>query len=145
MAGAVYKKDEVYPYFDVPTPPIQIQPAYVVSTATLLPGRGFTITDSLGALSGNSLDVEVFSSHIIKIKCSRELVGPVRVTLADKAAYNGKHNICDSDTSEAVFSWEYTGTNGQPETENIPELVNKNYVLRNWAAAYSLIADEIED
>ena len=145
MVGAVYKRDEVYPYFEVPVPPIQLQPAYVVSTATMLPGRGFTITDSLGSLSGSSLIVEVYSPHVLKIKCPRELVGPVRVTMGDKSNYNGKHNVCDSDTSEAVFPWEYTGTNGQPETENIPELVNKNYVLRNWAAAYSLIADEIED
>ncbi|HCT2142712.1 TPA: hypothetical protein OTQ49_000860 [Raoultella ornithinolytica] len=145
MVGAVYKNDEAYPYFEVPVPPIQLQPAYVISTPTMLPGRGFTVTDSIGSLSGESLTVDVYSPHILKIKCPRDLVGPVRITLADKANYNGKHNVCDSDTSEAVFPWEYTGTNGQPENENIPELNDKNYVLRNWAAAYSVIADEIED
>ncbi|EPU6895551.1 hypothetical protein ACVYZQ_004886 [Raoultella ornithinolytica] len=145
MVGAVYKNDEVYPYFEVPVPPIQLQPAYVVSTPTMIPGRGFTITDSIGSLSGASLGVEVYSPHILKIKCPRELVGPVRVTLGDKSNYNGKHNVCDSDTSEAVFPWEYTGTNGQPANENIPELNDKNYVLRNWAAAYSLIAEKFEE
>lgn len=145
MVGAAYKGDEIYPYFEVPVPPIQLQPAYVISTPTMLPGRGFTITDSIGSLSGASLSVEVYSPHILKIKCPRDLVGPVRITLADKANYNGKHNVCDSDTSEAVFPWEYTGTNGQPANENIPELNDKNYVLRNWAAAYSVIAEEIED
>ncbi|HBW8082599.1 sialate O-acetylesterase [Klebsiella pneumoniae] len=145
MVGAAYKGDEAYPYFEVPVPPIQLQPAYVISTPTLLPGRGFTITDALGSLSGESLTVDVYSPHILKIKCPRDLVGPVRITLADKANYNGKHNVCDSDSSEAVFPWEYTGTNGQPANENIPELNDKNYVLRNWAAAYSVIADEIED
>lgn len=145
MVGAAYKGSEIYPYFEVPVPPIQLQPAYVISTPTMLPGRGFTITDALGSLSGESLTVDVYSPHILKIKCSRDLVGPVRITLADKANYNGKHNVCDSDISEAVFPWEYTGTNGQPANENIPELNDQNYALRNWAAAYSAIAEEIED
>ncbi|HCT2143201.1 TPA: hypothetical protein OTQ49_001364 [Raoultella ornithinolytica] len=145
MVGAAYKGDEIYPYFEVPVPPIQLQPAYVISTPTMFPGRGFTVTDALGSLSGESLVVDVYSPHILKIKCSRGLVGPVRITLADKANYNGKHNICDSDTSEALFPWEYTGTNGQPANEDIPELNDQNYALRNWAAAYSIIADEIED
>lgn len=145
MVGAVYKGDEVYPYFEVPVPPIQLQPAYVVSTATMLPGRGFTITDSLGSLSGSSLIVEVYSPHVLKIKCPRELVGPVRVTMGDKSNYNGKHNVCDSDDTESVFRWEYTGTNGQPANENIAELNDKRYILRNWCAAYSLIAEKFEE
>ena len=145
MVGAVYKRDEVYPYFEVPVPPIQLQPAYVVSTATMLPGRGFTITDSLGSLSGSSLIVEVYSPHVLKIKCPRELVGPVRVTMGDKSNYNGKHNVCDSDDTESVFRWEYTGTNGQPANENIAELNDKRYILRNWCAAYSLIAEKFEE
>lgn len=144
MVGALYHKDEVYPYFEVPVPPIQIQPAYVVNVPTTFDGNGFTVTDSIGSLSGSSLTVSVYSPSMIKIKCSRELQGTVRVTLADKAVYNGKHNICDSDETPSVFPWEYTGLNGQPTTENIPELVNKPYVLRNWCSAYSLIAEEIE-
>lgn len=145
MVGAVYKGDEVYPYFEVPVPPIQLQPAYVVSTATMLPGRGFTIIDSLGSLSGSSLIVEVYSPHVLKIKCPRELVGPVRVTMGDKSNYNGKHNVCDSDDTESIFRWEYTGTNGQPANENIAELNDKRYILRNWCAAYSLIAEKFEE
>lgn len=142
MKSAIFKDNRVLANFEVPVPPLAFGQPYELSTAKDYADKGFTVEDAVGPLFGDNLQVSIVAPTVIKILASRPLVPPVRITLGDLTHHNGNHCIIDSDESVAPYKWVYTGENGQPAGENIPELINKPYPLYNWAGSYSLIATE---
>lgn len=134
-----HSKDEIFVGCNVPHPPLQFKNAYVKQTATMFSDKGFTITDSIGTIVGSDLNVQIIDDVVIKIKCNRELIGEVRVTLGDQAHHKGRHNIADSDPTYSILKWD----NSDPDAvDNIAELKNKHYELHNFCSLDSIISTE---
>lgn len=125
---------------DVPVPPLVFRTAYIENVATDFVDRGFTVLDDSGSMIGDELSVEIVQPTVIKITCSRDLVGTVRLTLGDKTNHSGRHNVADSDPSISKYVWEIN-----PDTtasDYIPALNDKNYRLVNWANLDSVLSEK---
>ncbi|MDQ9126575.1 hypothetical protein RDT67_09040 [Serratia fonticola] len=103
--------------------------------------KGISVSDASGNIASSDLTVTAVSPTVIKILCSRKLIGKVTVTIGD-SAYGGAHNICDGGSEVAYNKWEYGVVNQYPQ-ENIPELVNKNYSLATFAAIQPIEFKEV--
>ncbi|SBI35684.1 Uncharacterised protein [Klebsiella quasipneumoniae] len=126
--------------FNVPFPPLRFRDAYIKQDAVMFDDKGFTVTDSVGVLKGTDLTVEIVAPTVIKITCSRQLSGDVRLTLADQANHTGRHNVSDSDPSVSIFKWETNTDTAAPDY--IPALNGINYPLYNWAGIDSVLSKE---
>ena len=141
MREATHQGADIFVGFDVPCPPIQFKSAYIKSQATLFIDRGFTVSDDKGTLVGSTLSISLHSDTVVKISCSRNLSGTVRVTLGDNANHTGRHNIADSDNSLSSYQW-VTNTD-TTAADYITELNGKNYPLNNWAGLDSILSEEM--
>ncbi|MBC4999636.1 hypothetical protein H8K87_13695 [Klebsiella pneumoniae] len=137
ILDAVYDGEKILASLDTPQPPLKTSPFYVKTTATQFSDLGFTVVHGEGTLYGAELTVDFISPYVVQIVPSKSLTGTIRLNLGDYL-HNGGHNITDSDEQQSIFKWEYNGVNGQKTAENIPELINKRYALRNRPASYSL-------
>ncbi|HIH9505662.1 hypothetical protein POX44_15355 [Klebsiella quasipneumoniae] len=126
--------------FNVPFPPLRFRDAYIKQDAVMFDDKGFTVTDSVGVLKGTDLTVEIVAPTVIKITCSRQLSGDVRLTLADQENHTGRHNVSDSDPSVSIFKWETNTDTAAPDY--IPALNGINYPLYNWAGIDSVLSKE---
>lgn len=139
MRAATYSGAVVLVDFIVPVPPLKFSTPYDGATAQDYASKGFTVIDSAGTLTGESVVPVIVSDTVIQLTCSRDLTGSVKVVLGDKSNFNGNHCVSDSDPAVADESWVY-GVTGQLAGENIAALLNKPYPLNNWAASGTVIA-----
>lgn len=78
--------------------------------------------------------VEQVGDLVIRIRCTRDLVGPVEWTYADPGpAHLGNGMVCDSDNFTAPDLYEYLSGSSMYSSANIAELVDQPYPLQNWA------------
>lgn len=136
--SATYSGREVLVDHMVWSPPLQWRETFSTITPTMFQNKGYRITDAQGDAAIAS--VEIAADTIKRITAARELVEPVFVWYAGQANYSGDGNLFDSDTTRALYNYEYREGTGQYAAANLPAYVNKPYPLNNSSCAYRIKA-----
>ncbi|GAK26389.1 hypothetical protein SLIQ_06920 [Serratia liquefaciens FK01] len=136
--SATYSGREVLADHLVWNPPLQWRETFSTITPTMFQSKGFRLSDAAGAAT--IAKVEIAADTITRIVADRDLVPPVVVWYAGQTTYSGDGNLFDSDTTRALYNYEYREGTGQYAAANLPNYVNKPYPLNNACAAYRIEA-----
>lgn len=136
--SATYSGREVLADHLVWNPPLQWRETFSTITPTMFQNKGFRLADAAGAAT--IAKVEIAADTITRIVADRDLVPPVVVWYAGQTTYSGDGNLFDSDTTRALYNYEYREGTGQYAAANLPNYVNKPYPLNNACAAYRIEA-----
>ncbi len=120
------------------SPPLQWRETFSTITPTMFQNKGYRITDAQGDAAIAS--VEIAADTITRITAQRDLIAPVIVWYAGQGTYGGDGNLFDSDTTRALYNYEYQEGTGQYAAANLPAYVNKPYPLNNASCAYRIQA-----
>lgn len=124
-------------HYHVPVPPLRFASPYVVLTPEDYPAKGYRVTSADGATSYTISAVEIVADTIVRITCAETIPSDALVWYAAQGT-NGNGNVCDSDPTLAIESYEYVPERGMYSGANIPALVGKPYPLNNWSVAFCL-------
>ncbi|MFJ3002207.1 hypothetical protein [Serratia liquefaciens] len=119
-------------------PPLQWRETFSGIVPTMYPNKGYRVSDAVGAATITK--VEIAADTITRIVADRDLAPPVFVWYAGQTTYSGDGNLFDSDTTRALYNYEYREGTGQYAAANLPNYVNKPYPLNNACAAYRIEA-----
>lgn len=129
-----YSGRTVYADFHVPFPPLVFSMPYLLSAATDYPDKGFKVTDILGTVPIDSVDI--VGQTIVRITTDRDIAGDGYLWYADKTVHNGNGCLRDSDPTVAHDNYEYQAGTGMYVAANIAALVGKPYPLHNWCIPF---------
>ncbi|HFK7184547.1 TPA: prophage tail fiber N-terminal domain-containing protein [Serratia odorifera] len=136
--SATYSGREVLADHMVWSPPLQWRETFSAINPTMFQNKGYRITDAVG--DATIVNVEIAADTITRIVAERDLVSPVYVWYAGQTSYSGDGNLFDSDTTRALYNYEYREGTGQYAAANLPAYVDKPYPLNNASCAYRIEA-----
>ncbi|GCD74011.1 hypothetical protein NBRC3299_0303 [Acetobacter pasteurianus NBRC 3299] len=138
MENAEIKGQEVLIGCHVPYPPMVATETWRGQEQIMESDKGFGAYDSVTGATIPVTSAEIVGATQIKLTLGQQPVNPIWITYGD-ANHNGTGNIYDSDpaTSSDVYEW-WEGS-GAPYSENLPDLIGKNYPLPNPMINYGLL------
>jgi hypothetical protein len=113
-----------------------------------LTNKGFTVSDSGGAITIISVEIPSGQDALVKITLDREPTDTPTILYAGETTYAGRGNVCDSDPTKSPLNYEeidYVGTAdvaaGVVKADyNIVGLVDNPYDMENFAIPQKVTA-----